>query len=196
MPCGHKRAVGPAIDLANFADGAGGDHLGDAAGPVGGARGGGDLRHQAALLDLGGQRANFVDRPRQRLDAADVLVLARCGHADHRVRVVGRAAIDGVELVGVFVEQLAVVAAVRGIRKQVVGLFREGVIDIAQGGDLDAAFFADALDLAVADAADADAGDGNDIAGIGHPGRSDNMPRNKGQPPPLCPTPPKIPAVR
>ena len=107
---GPERAVRPAMDLANLADRAVGDHLLQIAGPVAHGRSGGHLRGDARLAGGLGERAGLVDGPRERLDAQDVLAPPDRVHAYHGVRVVRRGHEHRVDVVVLLVEHLAVVA--------------------------------------------------------------------------------------
>ena len=157
------RPVGPDVDLVDRPDGAGLDDLDRFAQAVLGRT---LVAHLRGHLHLGGHVAHLAglgDRVRQRLLAVNALALLHGHQAGRRVRVVGGADGDGVDLVAELVEHLAVVGEL--LRVRVAGrLFVEGlIVHVAKGDDL--AVLGGAVHVAGAFAADADAGDVDFVVG-------------------------------
>ncbi len=78
-------------------------------------------------------------------------------HDDHGVGMVGRAAVDGVDLVALGPEHLAVVAVATGLRPTVERFFGVDVVHVAQGDNLEAGLLA-VLQLGKTDPTHAHAG--------------------------------------
>ena len=157
------RAIGPDVDFLHGADLAGLDLRGGLAHRVEGRVLVAHLRGDAMLAGEFAEAAGFPDGAGERLLAVDVLAHPHRLGGDHGVGVIGRADGHGVDAVAQLVEHLAVVG------EFVVGLvgLRHAVeelgIDVAEGVDL--AVAGDVLDVALALAADADAGDLHPLEG-------------------------------
>jgi hypothetical protein len=105
--------------------------------------------------------------------------LRSAAKTDHGVRVIGRATVDGVEVLVAGGEHLAVVAETLRLRPAFVGLLGVHVVHVAQRDDLEAGAVA-ALQLPAANAADPDPGQRYPVAGRQLPGTAQDVTRNDG----------------
>jgi len=121
------------------------------------------LRGHARLLRLLRHEIAFLDRARERLHAAYVLLGAQGGKRHEGVRVVGRAAVDGVDLVALLREHLAEVAVAARLGKLLVGLGGVEVVHVAQRLNLETCL-GEPLDLPVSHAAHAHAAERDAVA--------------------------------
>src|SRR5262249_50211439 len=114
---------------------------------------------RADLVLLGGlaQLARLEDGVSQRLLAVDVLLELDGHHAGRGVRVVGSGDGDGVDGLAHLVEQLAEVGELRRLGEGLGHGIEPALVDVADGDDI--ADVAGVLGVALALAADADAGD-------------------------------------
>ena len=151
------RPVGPDVDFLDRAESVGAEQF-DAGAEAVGRRA--LVAHLGAEVLLGGELphyAGFLDGPGQRLLAEAVLAHLHGHDAGRGVGVVGRAHGDGVDLAVHLLEHLAVVEVLLGVR-ELLGLLVERLfVDVAEGDDL--AVAAGVVRVAIALAADADAGE-------------------------------------
>ena len=114
------------------------------------------------------------ERVRERLLAVDVLARADRGHRGDGVDVVGRADGDGVDVLGLLVEQLAEVLVAPGLGKGLEEPAARVVVDVAEGDDVRAVLGVGG-DVAAAHAAGADPRDVDPLA------RRDDIPGPPGR---------------
>ena len=156
-------AARPGVRLDYVAEDAGGDDLASAAGGVARAGRRCHLSGHARLPRLFRHEIAFLDRARERLHAADVLLRAQGGKRHEGVRVVGRAAVDGIYLVALLREHLAEVAVAARLGKLLVGLLGVDVVHVAQRLHLETGL-GEPLDLPVPHAAHAHAAERDAVA--------------------------------
>ncbi len=108
-----ERAIGPDVDFADFADGAGPDVFDCGACFVEGMPLIAHLRGEFGFLGAAGEMAGFFDTPGERLLHVDVLAEIHGGRGDGRVHVVGRGDDDGVD-VFLVLEHVAVIFVALG----------------------------------------------------------------------------------
>ncbi len=145
----------PHVTFADRADHAALDQLDDAPVVVAGVNLGAHLRRDAGLRRSLADDARLVHVVGERLLAVDVLLQLQRGQRGERVRVLGGADDDGVELIGV-VEHLAEVLEPSRLREHRRGAIEVRGAHVAQGHD---PLAGDALQVRPAASADADDGD-------------------------------------
>jgi len=97
-----------------------------------------------------------MDGTRQRLDAADVFAFSYRGYGYYRMGMIGRAAVDPIDLVRLGVQHLAEITISPRLREIVIRPGRVHIINIAQSDNLGICLLAYAAYLAMPDAAYAD----------------------------------------
>ncbi len=111
-----ERTVGPDVDFADFADGAGPDVFDGGAGFVEGVALVAHLRGDFGFFGAAGEVAGFFDTPGERLLHVDVLAEIHGGGGDGGVHVVGSGDDDGVD-VFLVLEHVAVIFVALGFRQ-------------------------------------------------------------------------------
>ena len=132
----QARAVGPTVDLANFADHAGLNPFIGQPRPLGGVPLIAHLRHHARVMRGLRQRAALVERMREGLLAIHMLARPNGGHRGEGMNMIGRADRDGIDVRRLLVEQAAKILVSPRLGKRAKRSGRPHVVNVAQRDDI------------------------------------------------------------
>ncbi len=144
-----------AMNRMDLADGAVPDPLAKVADAIEGVTLIAQLGDDVLLFSRLHQSTNLVHRVGQRFFAVEMLPVFQNGHRRHGVKMIGRGDHDSVDLLVHFIQHLAKVLKLLGVRKLLEGSRSLARVGISQGHDIGKA--SDAVDIIGAPATDANA---------------------------------------